>query len=51
MNEYTVGALIKLLSQFDQDANIVAAIRTDDDYRAIVDAQYNEHGEVELIFE
>lgn len=51
MNEYTVGALIFLLNQFDHDANIVIAVRTDDDYQSIVDAKYNEYGDVELIME
>ncbi|ALS22234.1 hypothetical protein [Paenibacillus naphthalenovorans] len=51
MNENTVGALINLLKQFNPDANIVIAVRAEDDYQPIVDAQYNENGDVELILE
>lgn len=51
MNELTVEALINLLKQFDPLLNVVAAIRSDDDYQPVVDATYNEHGDIELVFE
>lgn len=50
MIEYTVGALVNLLKQFDQSANIVIDVDQNGDYKPIIDAEYNEHGEVEILF-
>jgi hypothetical protein len=51
MNEYTVSALIHLLKQFDPNANIVIDLDQNGDYEPIIDAQYNEHGDVEIVFQ
>lgn len=49
-NKVTKSELIELLNKYDDDLNIVVAVRTIDDFWDVDNIIVNENGDLQLIF-